>query len=55
VRFSVSAAVVGGDKATAVPNAAGLQNAKHTKRPRENIVRPKRERKLIARLKIVVG
>ncbi len=54
VRFFVSAAVVGGDKATVVPSAAWLQKAKHTERPKEDIVRAKRERKLIVRLKTVV-
>jgi len=55
VRFFVSAGFAGGDIAIVVPSAAWLQNAKHTERPKEDIVRPRRERKLIVRLKIVVG
>ena len=51
----MSAAVVGGDKAIAVPSAARRQNAKHTKKPREDIARPQRAKKLIVKLKNVGG
>ena len=53
--FFVSAAVAGEAIATAAQSAAELQNAKPTARPKEDIAGPKRENKLIVRLKIVVG
>ena len=54
-RFFVSAVAAGGARITAVASVAVLQNAKHTARPKEDTARPKRESKLIVRLKIVVG
>jgi len=55
VRFFVSAKVAGGDRPTAVMSAVVLQSAKHTKKPKKDTVRQRKEKKLIVRLKTVVG
>ncbi len=55
VRFFMSAKVAGEDSAIAVMHAVMLQSANPTKRPRKDIARQKRVRKLIVRPKIAAG
>jgi len=55
VGFFVSAGVVGEDRDTAVQSVAALPSGKHIEKPKEDIARQKKARKLIERLKIAVG
>ena len=54
-RFFVSAGVVGGDRDTAVQSVAVLPGTKLIEKPKKDIVRQKKGRKLIERLKTAVA
>jgi len=55
VRCFVSAGVVGGDRDIAVQSVAVLPSTKHIEKPKKDIVRQKKGRRLIERLKTVVA
>jgi len=55
VKFFVSAKVAGGDRSTAVMNAAGPHSVKHIEGIKGNTARQKKERKLIERPRIAAG
>ncbi len=55
VKLFVSAKVAGGDRPTAVMNAAGPHSVKHIKGIKENTAGQKKGKKFIVRLRISAG